>query len=271
MDWFVAEETIHFIEDDNVRMRHSMRASTPVINHLFEQAPDKIAQYNTLCLHYNLVADGVYAKRRDMSDPSGPAFEPYLIAALLAFDMGRMMGSGLRNRYDYKAGGFATRLYALLAHIRPTLAPLMHEQITTIDLERHADAIRTVYDLLATSGDGRLGAHPTTFHVGATKLLHLLNPELFLIVDSNAARALRSAYGIPYETSGRPGYSADRYLDALRAVQQAIVAYGPDAFATLERGTPLTRIFDKIAFTSGMKADAPGVDELIGSVVYSNS
>ncbi len=73
-------------------------------------AHDKIKRYNQLCVHYNLVAKGVYVARAPMNDFFGTDFLPYIVAALISFDLGRMMGKGLENKYDINHNGFARRL-----------------------------------------------------------------------------------------------------------------------------------------------------------------
>jgi hypothetical protein len=87
--------------------------------------------------------------------------------------------------------------------------------------------------------------------VGATKILHFLNPELFMIVDANAAQALKGAPGIPYRAETQPGYSGERYIRALSEVKKRIHAYGIERFRSLEPGTPALRILDKLAFVYG--------------------
>ena len=85
---------------------------------IISNAPEKINQFNKLGLHYNLVADAVYKLRKSVPDPFGPEYIPYLIAALVSFDMGRMMGPDAKSRYDRKAGGFATILEEKLDAIK---------------------------------------------------------------------------------------------------------------------------------------------------------
>ncbi len=43
-------------------------------------APTKIKLFNKLGLHYNLVADSVYAYRSSIKDPFSPEYMPYIIA-----------------------------------------------------------------------------------------------------------------------------------------------------------------------------------------------
>src|ERR1700687_3328331 len=74
---------------------------------LDERAPNHVSTYNARCLHYNLVADGVYNARRRIGDALSPEFEPYIVAGLLGFDMGRTMGGGDVYSVD---SGFAGRL-----------------------------------------------------------------------------------------------------------------------------------------------------------------
>ena len=59
-----------------------------------EQASNHVTTYDAQCVHYNLIADGVYLARRRIGDPLSPEFEPYIIAGLLGFDMGRDNGKG---------------------------------------------------------------------------------------------------------------------------------------------------------------------------------
>ena len=73
---------------------------------LMDTAALRIERYNRSCLHYNLIAQGVYAARA-VHGPFAPEFEAYLIAALLGFDMGRMMGPRDAECYDPTAGGFS--------------------------------------------------------------------------------------------------------------------------------------------------------------------
>jgi hypothetical protein len=218
---------------------------------LFEDACARIARYNQFGLHYNLVADAVYRALDRFRAPFSAEYRPYLIAALLAFDMGRTMGKGLARKYDVAAGGFAARLGEKLAQVKPFLEPLVGRCLFEIDLPAHGEQIRQAYDVLAAGGAGGLHEQGKAFHVGATKILHFVHPELFMIVDANTARALKDAFGIPYRGRTQPGYSAKRYVQSLSEVQRRIRDYGVERFRSLEPGTPALRIFDKLAFVYG--------------------
>jgi hypothetical protein len=215
---------------------------------LLDNAADKIQRYNQFCLHYNFVADAVYQELRRLQSPFFPRYEPYLIAALIAFDMGRMLGKGLTQRYDITAGGFATRLHQKLTQVRPYLEPIIRDSLFEIDLVRHSTAIVKGYNGLASGGGDGLSDRGSEFHVGATKILHFLNPELFMIIDRNAARVLRAECGVSYKDTTQPGYSGDLYVCSLATTKDLILSYGVERFRSLEPGMPIMRIFDKIAF-----------------------
>jgi hypothetical protein len=224
----------------------------------FADAQRHIANYNTHGLHYNLVADGVYAAHRRIGDPFSPAYLPYLIAALISFDMGRQLDMGPDKKYGSDDGSFAPRLGKRLKEIAQFLEPLAHGSLVDIVLEDHAEAISTAYTLLARGGEQSLSAKGNAFDVGATKILHFLNPDLFVIIDRNVAQSLaraRRTDGRPVLT-GKRGYSGQRYVQSLEAVQEWIVNYGSERFQALEPDTPLLRIFDKIAFASGGNANS---------------
>ena len=161
------------------------------------------------------------------------------------------MGSGLVLKYDVSAGGFAARLDGKLAQVRPLLDPLVHHDLFRIDLSAHSRDIVGAYNVLAANGEGGLHEQGKSFHVGATKILHFLNPELFMIVDANTAQALKVEMSIPYRSGTQPGYSGERYVDALSEVKRRLRGYGIERFRSLEPGTPTLRILDKLAFVYG--------------------
>ena len=75
---------------------------------LLSNAKGKLDRFNRFGLHYNLVAQGAYKKLKRVDSPFSTEYRPFIIAALISFDMGRMMGSGLAQKYDPKQEGFAS-------------------------------------------------------------------------------------------------------------------------------------------------------------------
>jgi hypothetical protein len=77
----------------------------------------KVARFNAIGLHYNLVADQIYEKRKG-TDPFDRSFLAYIIAGLLSFNMGRagMMGG---KPYELKGNSFALRLSSKLQVLKP--------------------------------------------------------------------------------------------------------------------------------------------------------
>lgn len=175
---------------------------------ILSNAREKIELYDQLCLHHNLVADGVYEARTSHDDLFSIDYLPYLVAALISFDLGRTMGKGAENKYDVAAGGFATKLYEKLQSIKPRVQHLINTRLCEVDLTNEATNIMGAYEELAAGGQVGLNPKGARFHVGATKILHFINPELFLIIDSNAARAFRSSHNLNYSNTTQPGYSA---------------------------------------------------------------
>lgn len=214
-------------------------------------AKEKIKRFNLAGLHYNLVADAVYEQRRFIKEPFGEEYQRYITAALISFDMNRMMGQGGENKYDIEAGGFAKKLKDKLALIKPAICHLTDNTLIDIDVENEKAAIISAYKELASDGKNGLNQRGSKFPVGATKILHFINPELFIIIDSNASRAFRSYHGVGYSNTTQPGYTAERYIECLKHAKQDILDFGVQAFLSLEEGTPLARIYDKLTFMTG--------------------
>jgi len=140
------------------------------------------------------------------------------------------------------------------AAIRPLLEPIINLNLLLVDLQKNGDVIKQAYRILSERGVNALHADRNKhFYVGATKILHFLNPELFIIIDSNAARAFHSAWQVPFKNSTQPGFSAELYLECMKRAWSEIYDYGLNRFQALEPGTPITRIYDKLTFVTGSR------------------
>jgi len=226
---------------------------------ILDNAADDIAHYNKFALHYDLLANGIYQARSKLGAFSAQ-YEPYIVAGLIGFDMGRMMGKGL-SRYDPTEKGFGAWLQLQLRSVQENLGDLLSVDLVEIDLETHAGSIERAYKCLAmTSRDPRPG-EDKQFHVGATKILHWLMPNLFIMLDRNVASAFRDCHGLQYKRTTQPGYSAEKYIQCLGCAQKEIVHYDPERLRAHEPGTPLARLFDKVAWVAGLRtgqaSDAP--------------
>ena len=222
---------------------------------ILSNAKHKIAEFNRIGLHYNLVAQAVDEERNKHADPFHAPFLRYIIAMLISFDMGRMMGR-VEEAYSFEDGGFGSRLKLKLEKIAPRLEQVMGLSITDIDLKEHERSILRVYSELSGDGEGALNQRKLKetngrFHVGATKILHFLNPRLFIMIDSKAAKAFRLAHNVPFRNATQPGYSAERYVNCMKHARDDIREYGASEFQALERDTPITRIYDKLTFMTG--------------------
>lgn len=218
---------------------------------ILSKAREKIDRFNKLGVHYNVVVNHVYDERRSFPDLFDADYLPYLVAALISFEMERMMGQGAERKYDVTAGGFATILHRKLTVIKSKIEHLTKISLVDVDLEEERENIESAYRELSAGGLGGLNQRGDDFHVGATKILHFLNPELFLIVDSNAARAFRTSHGVTYQNTTQPGYSSAKYMKCMELAKADIKSFGVKEFCALEPGIPIARIYDKLTFATG--------------------
>jgi hypothetical protein len=214
-------------------------------------AEQKIQNFNQIGLHYNLVAEGIYKMRSSLDSPFNQNYIQYIIAGLISFEMERMMGPNRKSRYGLAAGGFAALLAEKLEYIRPLIFHLAHSKLTELDIEKERKNLTTAYAILAGAGEKGLNQRFGEFHVGATKILHFLNPDTFLIIDSNAARAFKKSHDIKFRNTTQPGYTNSKYIACMKCAQQDIIDFGVDSFRNLEPKTPLARIYDKLTFITG--------------------
>ena len=208
---------------------------------LDERAGRLIVEYNRnprCARRYNPAATAVYQARRQFEDPFVPEFEPHIINGLTSFDMGRTMPTD-----------FPKRLRSCLQAVRarPLTSEFRECRISSADLSAIGSEIEAVYQGLARAGN----LHPENqAHVAATKILHWLFPDLFLMVDSKVASTFRDVFGVKFVKSTQPGYSAEKYVQCLRLAQVDIRSFGVERFRLLEPQTPEARIFDKIAWAA---------------------
>jgi hypothetical protein len=210
---------------------------------ILEDAAGCIRIYNERCVHYNLIAESVYAARRRIGDPLSSEYLQFIIAGLLGFDMRRTMGA--HNPYS-TTQGFGFHLLDSLRSLEGDLRRLADEKMATANLGEIIPVIERAYTHIASHCGFR-----RSFHVGATKVLHWLFPDLFIMLDSNSAKGFQKHHKVGFRRTSQPGYSAEKYIDCLKKAQAEILGYGPERFTDLEANTPLARIFDKVAFVVG--------------------
>ncbi len=138
-----------------------------------------------------------------------------------------------------------------LQEIRPYLQHLTNLRLSDIDLPQESGNVSAAYRCLSSAGRGCLNQNGDEFYVGATKIMHFINPDLFIIVDSNSARALRLAHNVGYRNTTQPGYCHTNYIRSLKCAQTDISAFGVNEFCSLEKGLLMARIYDKLAFATG--------------------
>jgi len=211
---------------------------------ILDNAAERLRIYNERCVHYNLIAEGVYRARQEIADPLSPEFQPYIIAGLIGFDMRRTMGGA--DPYS-TTEGFGFRLSNSLKSLEDDLHKLASENLATADLGAIGSVVQRAYKSIS---DG-CAVSGKQFHVGATKVLHWLFPDLFFVLDRNTAMAFQEHHLVGFRRTTQPGYSAMRYLKCLEKAQREIVQFGVERFRALEPGTPVARLFDKIAFVVG--------------------
>lgn len=217
---------------------------------ILEHVPERLRAYpkSRKGRIYEAAARSVYRAREAMG-PFSEAFVPHIVSGLEAFDMSRVMynsAEGIDKRaVEEKLRTGLTLLHRLLSGLEDTT-------IGEVDVAEWEDRVQAAYMILADPDV--LGMHrdgSSWFHVGATKTLHWLCPALFVIVDSNTAAMFREEHGIPFRNTTQPGYCADKYVRCLDAASQEVLDYGPERLQAHEPGTPLARIFDKVAWVAG--------------------
>ena len=187
---------------------------------ILDQAIEKIRHFNSIGIHYEAVYHHVMAKRQEIKEIFNPDFIDNITAGLISFDMQRMMGSS-----KYMSDGkdsWASKVQKKLSSHQATLQEYRSLSLQNIDLSKTAirNDILIIFNELSKSGkDGLNRRKPSErFPVGASKILHFLIPDLFIIVDSNARRELAKFHGIKESRK----FDGEYYLDAMEAYQKEL-------------------------------------------------
>jgi len=241
---------------------------------------DKVSFFNQIGIHYEAVYHYVIRRRQQEEKIYKKDFLDDITAGLISFDMQRFMGNKKKIENKEQMGNkkymaeakapnndtepWVYRLKNVLdgKQTISILRSLRKEVLQKIDLTNgnFPGQISSIFDELSKEGSGRLSLRKNEkFPVGASKILHFLIPDLFIILDSNARDQLHKCH--KFKKSDIDGES---YLAAMKCYQAELKNWqdkenDPD-FAKLfymdsswqkfggARLTPLPRIIDKCTF-----------------------
>ncbi len=216
-------------------------------------------------MHYEAVYHYVIRRRKETEGIWDKDFIDDITAGLISFDMQRMMG-----KQKYLAEGFnswASKLETVLKTHEKGLGNLRSDKLQNIDLKKKEiqRQIVTIFNDLSKSGPKGLNHRNSkeSFPVGASKILHFIIPDLFIIFDSNAKQSIVRHYNF---RSGK--VDGNSYLIAMRYYQNELNIWSQQhsdpTFQGLvdldlswkkfagHRTTPLPRIIDKCTFVESL-------------------
>ena len=218
-------------------------------------AKAKIEKFNSLGLPSNIVAEVVYKKWWSLLSPFSPQYLECIIAGLVSFEMETMTGPDRRNRYNSSEDDFLALLKRMIVRIHPLIAHLVIYKLSNVDLEKEEKNITSAYRILV-KGLGKFNASEEgELHVSATRILHFINPQLFLSIDTSASRAFHASHNIDFKSATQPEYSSATYYACLKYAQLDILEYGMRRFWALEPSCPIGRIYDKLTYITGLNGE----------------
>jgi len=219
--------------------------------YILKNAEQKIAKFNSgISSKVKFYHDVLNAREENKSlvDESGNIGENSL----------SMIEKALRHYFKMARGGrmgseeeFIKKLESKLESdkIRRILARLRDVSIVSPNLEDYKSDAEKLYEPLSNCENG-LSVDRTGFYVGATKVMHCLFPELFVMLDQNVAKTVLNLRPPQY-------YNFTQYWKAMNKCRNELMEwqklYGnTDSLLELDlKPTTLTRIFDKCASTMG--------------------
>ena len=142
--------------------------------------------------------------------------------------------------------------------IRNILVKFREISITIPEIEDYKSDAKKLYDSFSNPNGG-LSRDGTHFCVGATKVMHCLFPELFIILDRNVAKTIRRTT----RSFGSNHNNFVSYWQTMRVCIKELKEWKEengdfDSLPKLDVGfgpTTLTRIFDKCAFIMAIQAN----------------
>ncbi len=242
---------------------------------ILNQAKEKISYFNAIGIHYEAVYHYVINRRNKTDEIYTDDYIDDIVAGLISFDMQRMMGNVKYLRDGDKS--WAARLKKLLDKNKKVLQDLRPYTLPEIDLSNQAicNKIIRLFENLSQSGPKGLNLIGNRrFPVGASKILHFLIPDLFIIIDSNARKELSYFYGIKKNRE----LDGDLYLEVMRLYQNELQNWTSEKkdknFKKLQnldtsfkrfssrQKVPIPRIIDKCTFVGSENLDAREIDYL---------
>ncbi len=230
---------------------------------ILKHAKRKLNYFNKTVIHAEAVYHYIIRRRMEIRDIYNLDFLDDITAGLISFDMQRMMGNEKYIMEGKKAWASCLR-NALKPH-RNSLTDLFKRKETLQNVDPHDSAIEntmiTIFDDLAKPGRNGLNRRNKRqrFHVGASKILHFLIPDLFVILDSNARRELAK-----FHEFTKTKTDGESYFRAMQCYQAELNDWGkrkkdPKFKKLIDidsswrrcggiRTTPLPRIIDKCTF-----------------------
>jgi hypothetical protein len=225
---------------------------------ILQNAERKIEHFNKIGIHYEAVYHYVIRRRETTKEIYDYDYLDDITAGLISFDMQRMMGDEKYTEEGQKAWAF--KLGKILGPHRIELTRMRTLNLSSCDLNDPTMKRTTtsIYEDLAKSELNRRKIGEK-FSVGASKILHFLVPDFFIILDSNARRELKKHHFFPgtringetyinamqlyqFELNEWAKNCGDRDLEKLIGLDISWKRFGGI------RSTPLPRIIDKCTF-----------------------
>jgi len=193
-----------------------------------------------------------------------------IVSALISFDMQRMMG---KKKYSAEGNdSWAERLYNALNPHKADLERLRPYKLQDVNFNGTdiGQTVKDILDDLSKPGNESLNrrSDKESFSFGASKILHFIIPDLFIILDSNAKKELIKFHGF---SKGK--IDGDLYFEAMKLYQRELKQWeqteDDPQFQKLlaidtswknfdgKRTTPLPRIIDKCTFVGGKIGGLP--------------
>ena len=245
---------------------------------ILDQAEIKIAHFNAIGVHYEAVYHYVINRRNETHGIYTDDFIDDIVAGLISFDMQRMMGNS-KFLYDGDKS-WASRLKRLLDKNKKALQDLQPYSLPEVDLKKTLIQKKIINLFNDLSQSGPLGLNRADsksnrrFPVGASKIMHFLVPDLFIIVDSNCRRELSRFYRIRKNRK----LDGQLYVESMGLFQKELQNWAqenndPDFYKLRnidpsykrfygKQTTPLPRILDKCVFVGSEYADTKKKDYL---------